>query len=167
MGIYPGGNIVKLTPSDLSATAYTEGDIIFAKNEIKNAVPSRGGCSLLRSVSVFAEGAIAEDNLAIMFFDNSTALGAAANDAGTDITADEFRTASCIGMLTMDGDSSSFAVGNGRLYGMNDSRQSSPLLLQASVGETSIWVAMVSHAGTLNLTDTDSITCTFGFEYLG
>ena len=165
--MYPAGKLIKLSPSDLSASAHTAGDVVFTKAELTNVVPSRGGCSLLRSVSVFAEGAIAEDNLAIMFFDNSTALGAAANDAGTDITADEFRTASCIGMLTMDGDSSSFAVGNGRLYGMNDSRQSSPLLLQASVGETSIWVAMVSHAGTLNLTDTDSITCTFGFEYLG
>ena len=44
---------------------------------------------------------------------------------------------------------------------------SSPLFVKAVDGETSIWVAMIQLAGTLDLVDTDSITLTFGFQYLG
>ena len=53
MGMYPGGNLVKLSPSDLVAAAYTAQDVIFAKAELKNVVPSRGGCSLLKSLVCF------------------------------------------------------------------------------------------------------------------
>ena len=64
-------------------------------------------------------------------------------------------------------------LGNGRLVSNTDPIQNSseygpsPLIVQAPSGGTSIWVAMIQHAGTLDLTDTDSITLTFGFEYLG
>ena len=172
MGIYPGGNIVKLTPSDLSATAYTEGDIIFAKNEIKNVVPSRGGCSLLYTITAFVEGATADDDLTLLFFDNSTDLGEPAADPASDITADEFRAASCIGMINFHGENSVVSVGNGLLYSNEpiqaaNSFGASPVFIKAAGGETSIWVAMIQHAGTLDLTDTDSITLTFGFQYLG
>ena len=69
--MYPGGNLIKLSPTDLSAAAYTEGDIIFAKAELKNAVPSRGGCSILRNVTAFVEGAVTADDLTLLFFDNN------------------------------------------------------------------------------------------------
>ena len=169
MGMYPGGNLIKLAPSDLNAAAYTEGDIIFAKAELKNAVSSRGGCSILRSVTAFVEGAAADDDLALLFFDNATDLGAAADAASTDITADEFRTASCIGGMEFNGGTQAYNVGNGLLYlsSLNGEDGSSPLLLKAAEGETSIWVAAINYAGTVDLTDTDSITLTFGFEYLG
>ena len=67
--MYPGGNLVKLSPSDLNASAYTEGDVIFAKAELKNAVPSRGGCSVLKTVTMYVEGAVAADDFALLFFD--------------------------------------------------------------------------------------------------
>ena len=165
--MYPGGNLVKLSPSDLVAAAYTEGDVIFAKAELKNAVSSRGGCSLLRTTTMFVEGAVVADNLTLLFFDNSTDLGEPAADPASDITADEFRTASCIGVIRWDGGLAT-AVGNGLLYSGTDSDFSaSPLFIKAADGETSIWVACIQSADTLDLTDTDSITCTFGFEYLG
>ena len=167
MGMYPGGNLIKLAPSDLNAAAYTEGDIIFAKAELKNAVSSRGGCSILRSVTAFVEGAAADDDLALLFFDNSTALGEPAADPASDITADEFRTASCIGAIRWDG-TNALSVANGLLYSGTDNDYSAePLFLKAADGETSIWVACIQWQGTLDLTDTDSITLTFGFEYLG
>jgi hypothetical protein len=172
MGMYPGGNIIKLTPSDLVAAAYTEGDIIFAKNELKNAVPSRGGCSLLYNVTMFVEGAIAADDLTMLFFDNSTDLGEPAADPMSDVTADEFRTASCIGMMNFNL-GQSVDLGNGRLASNAGPVQNSaeyagsPTFLKAASGETSIWVAMFQPAGTLDLTDTDSLSLTFGFKYLG
>ena len=169
MGMYPAGNIVKLSPSDLSADAHTAGDVVFAKHELKNAVPSRGGCSLLRTVTCFVEGAAADDDLALLFFDNSTDLGEPANDPSSDITADEFRAASCIGVVSLDQGYHGTVVANGVLYSNQSHEVSngSPLLLKAADGETSIWVACVQYNGTLDLTDTDSITCTFSFEYLG
>ena len=173
MGTYPAGNIVKLTPSDLSASAYTEGDIIFAKNEIKNAVRTNGGCSLLHTVTAFIEGYSTNDDLVLLFFDNSTDLGEPAADPASDITADEFRTASPIGMLNLNGGTSVTAIASGGLYSNNGVKQNSaeygaaPLFIKAAPGSSSIWVAMIQPAGTLDLTDTDSISLTFGFQYLG
>ena len=165
--MYPGGNLVKLSPSDLNAAAYTAGDVIFTKAELKSVVSTRGGCSLLRSITMFVEGAASDDDFTLLFFDNSTALGEPAADPASDITADEFRTASCIGMIKTDATVSSIEVANGRLYGTYDADFGANMLIKAADGETSIWVAMIQHAGTLDLTDTDSITLTFGFEYLG
>ena len=167
MGMYPGGNLVKISPTVLAA-AYTAGDVIFAKTEIKNAVPSRGGCSLLHGLTAFLENSASDDDLTFLFFDNDTTLGADAGDAGTDITGDEFRAASCIGMMQVVG-SLCPSIGNGRVLGngVNAGDTAAPLFVKAAEGKTSIWVACIQHAGTLDLVDTDSVTITFGFEYLG
>ena len=165
--MYPGGNLVKLSPSDLVATAYTAGDIIFAKAELENAVPSRGGCSLLVSVTAFVEGATSDDDFTLLFFDNSTDLGEPAGDPASDITADEFRAASCIGSIEFDQSSNSVAVGNGYLYtGGDEDGSQGPLFIKAADGQRSIWVAMIQQSETLDLIDTDSITLTFGFQFL-
>ena len=167
--MYPAGNLIKLAPSDLSASAHTAGDVVFTKAELKNAVPSRGGCSLLVGMSVFVEGAADDDDFTFMFFDNDTALGEPSNDPGSDITADEFRAASCIGSIRFDGTKST-AVGNGLLYNLDSGVTGggrTPVFVKSEAEKTSIWVACISHAGTLDLTDTDSMTLTFGFQYLG
>ena len=170
MGMYPGGNLIKLSPTDLVDSAYSAGDVVFGKHELKNAVPSRGGCSLLMSITAFIEGASTDDDLILLFFDNSTDLGAAVDAAGTDIRADEFRTASCIGAMQIDGGATSASdIGNGRVYvnSTNAGDTASPVFIKAAGGETSIWVACLQRAGTLDLVGTDSITLTFGFQYLG
>ena len=165
--MYPGGKLVKLSPTDLSASAYTEGDIIFAKHELAGAVRTNGGCSLLRSITIFVEGAVGNDDLTLLFFDNSTDLGEPAADPASDISADEFRTASCIGRLELDENVDAVQVANGRLYTAGDDDGSQgPIFIQAVPGSSSIWVACIQQGGTLDLTDTDSITCTFGFQYL-
>jgi hypothetical protein len=175
MGSFPGGNLIKLSPSDLTGVAHTSGDVIFAKAELKNAVPSRGGCSILMTVTMHVEGAVADDDLTLLFFDNSTDLGEPVADPSTDITADEFRTASCIGVMKFDGKDNSVNVGTGYLYSntisggtqISHTQAGSPIFIKAEEGKTSIWVACISHGGTLDLADDDSITCTFGFKYLG
>ena len=168
--MYPAGNLVKIAPT-VTGSAISAGDIVFVKNEIKNAVSSRGGCSLLHTITAFVEGAVSGDDLTLLFFDNSTALGAAINDPASDITADEFRTAACIGMININGDTSAIAAGNGRIYSNQPNPKAangfgaSPVFIKAAEGETSIWVAMIQPSGTLNMVDTDSMTLTFGFEY--
>ena len=71
--------------------------------------------------------------------------------------------------MKMDGTANAVNIGTGYFYTSNDADFSSnmPMLIKAAEGKTSIWVACIQYAGTLDLTDRDSITCTFGFEYLG
>ena len=117
---------------------------------------------------MFVEGAAADDDLILLFFDNSTDLGEPAADPSTDITADEFRAASCIGKLIFDGTSATNAVsvGNGLLYSNHGLDSHVPTFVKAVDGETSIWVAGFAFGGTLDLTDTNSLSLTFGFEYI-
>ena len=168
MGMYPAGNLVKISPT-VSGTAYTEGDIIFAKQEIKGAVPSRGGCSILHSVTMLVEGALVADEFTLLFFDNDTALGVAAASAMATVTYAQFQAASCIGSIEadMNGMSEIVAAGNTRLWRNSDEDSRSELFIKAAEGKTSIWVAMFQQTDTLDLVDTDSIDLTFGFKYLG
>ena len=169
MGMYPGGNIIRITPSDLTASAISNNDVVFAKNELKNAVGTRGGCSLLRTFTMFIEGAEAADDLILLFFDNSTDLGAATDAATSTISADEFRAAGCIGAMKFDG-GYAMDMGNGLLYTgdiIDSNFSQAPIIVQAADGGTSVWVACIQYGGTLHLTDTDSLTCTFGFQFLG
>jgi hypothetical protein len=167
-----GGALVKLSPT-VSGTAYTEGDIIFTKQELENAVATRGGLSLLTTVTAFVEGAVTNDDLVLLFFDNATALGAVGAEPMTDVTAAEFIAASCIGKIGLNGGTSSIlcSAGAGRIYSnssMNDASSYGgvPILIKAADTKTSIWVAMIQPAGTLDLVDTDSIALTFGFQYI-
>ena len=51
MGMYPGGNLIKLSPT-VATAAYGAADVIFDKQELKGIVPSRGGSSLLYNISI-------------------------------------------------------------------------------------------------------------------
>ena len=132
--MYPGGNLVKLSPSDLNASAYTEGDVIFAKHELKNVVASRGGCSILQHITMYVEGAEAADNFVLLFFDNDTDLGEPAADPASDITGSEFKAASCIGMVDFDGGISSRNVGSGFLYSTNHNDGPQNVFVKATFG---------------------------------
>ena len=67
MGMYPAGNIIKVSPT-MDTSAYGAADLLFDKQEIANCVPSRGGVSLLRNISLHAD--ITTDvDIVVMFFD--------------------------------------------------------------------------------------------------
>ena len=51
MGAYPGGNIIRVTPT-LSTDAYAQNDVLTNATEIPNAVSSRGGVSKLINISI-------------------------------------------------------------------------------------------------------------------
>ena len=170
MGMYPAGIILKpSTPVDTSA--YSAGDLLFDKVEIKNAVPSRGGCSKLVSLTMYNEAGEDAEDLLVMFFDNSTAIGADANEAATEITDAEFKASGFIGSCMLNGGEVGYSVGNGFVYtlpGDSDKGHGLPMLVQAKGDSTSIWVAVIVDGGTpVYSTAADGCKMTFGFEYLG
>ena len=170
MGMYPGGILIKpSTPVDTAA--YAAGDLLFDKVELKNAVPSRGGTSKLISLSMYNEDGIEAEDFIVLFFDNSTSLGADANEAATEITDAEFKAAGFIGSCYLGGGDVGHSVGNGyilNLPGDNDKGETLPMLVQADKGSTSIWVAVIVKTDTPDYaTAADGCKMTFGFEYLG
>ena len=170
MGMYPGGTILK--PSiTVDTSAYSAGDLLFDKVELKNAVPSRGGCSKLVSLSMYNEDGVAAEDFLVMFFDNSTAIGADANEAATEITDAEFKASGFIGSCMLNGGEVGYSVGNGFVYtlpGDSDKGHGLPMLVQAKGDSTSIWVAVIVDGGTpVYSTAADGCKMTFGFEYLG
>ena len=168
MGMYPAGNIIKVSPTISAPTnAFGAADLIFDKQEIKNVVPSRGGCSILQNISLYVNPT-SDIDIGILFFDNSTSIGASENDALTSISDGEFQAAGCIGSLSLDGGAGSIHIGNGRVY--NPSRSSGnsglPILLKAAEGETSIWFIAVTTSGTPTYA-ANGLDFTFNVQYLG
>ena len=170
MGTFPGGILIKPTTT-VDTSAYSAGDLMFDKVELKNAVNSRGGASKLISINAYHEAPAAAEDFTVLFFDNSTSLGAAANAAATDISDAEFKAAGFIGLVSIDGGLNGEGVGNGRAYtasGSNDRNLGLPLLIQAADGKTSIWVAVIVKTDTPDFSSADTgWQMSFGFEFLG
>ena len=165
--MYPGGNVIKVSPT-IDTSAYGAADLVFDKQEIKNIVPSRGGSSILVSMSIYAS-TTTDTNLGILFFDNSTSIGAAANEAITNVSDAEFQAAGFIGAVELDGAESAINVGNGLIYfaGTNNSSNAGfPTLLKAADGETSLWFVAVTMGGTPTYS-ANGLDFTFNVQYLG
>ena len=170
MGMYPGVKIIQ--PSiTVDTSAYAAGDLLFDKVELKNAVSSRGGCSKLINLSMYNEDGVENEDFLVMFFNNSTSLGANANDAATEITDAEFKASGFIGSCFLNGGEVGHSVGNGFILnapGNSDKGGNLPLLVQAAEGETSIWFAVIVETDTPDYaTAANGCKMTFGFEYLG
>ena len=169
MGMYPGGNIIKVVPT-MDTSAYGAADLLFDKQEIKNAVPSRGGCSIIQNISLYAD--IATDvDMGVLVFDNSTGIGANANDALTEITDAEFQAAGFIGGVFFDKGEQRIEVGNGVVYTSPGGQGAAsghglPLLVKAAEGKTSLWFVAITHGGTPTY-DANSLSFTFNVQYLG
>ena len=120
---------------------------------------------------MYNEDGVAAEDFLVLFFDNSTSLGADANEATSEITDAEFKASGFIGSCFLDGGESGHNVGNGRalsLPGNSDKGANLPRLVQAASGETSIWVAVIVITDTPDYaTAADGCKMTFGFEYLG
>tara|TARA_Y100001963_G_scaffold117143_1_gene162955 strand:- start:72 stop:572 length:501 start_codon:yes stop_codon:yes gene_type:complete len=166
MGTFPGGNVIRVKPT-LDTSAYSAADLLFDKVEIPNFASSRGGASELVSISIHYDGSTDVD-LTLMFFQNSTSLGANANDAASDISDSEFRAAAFQGAVYMEYGGASVTCGSGRIYIANsntDNIMGLPLVLQAGEGSRSIWFAVIN-TGTPTYA-ADSLEFTFNVKYLG
>ena len=81
MGMYPGGNIIRIEPT-LSTDAYAANDVMWDATEIPNAVSSRGSVSKLLSVSVLIDNPNDTD-IDLVFMLVQTNLGTINDVAGS------------------------------------------------------------------------------------
>ena len=165
MGMYPGGKIVRVTPT-LSTDAYAGGDVLFNSVAIPNAVSNRGGVSKLTGMFILNQNVTVID-ATFLFSENSLTLGtinATANISDADIEAGNI-----IGKVNLDGDQSGTAhLDNAKLYNAAYNaavEHSVPQLLQAAAGSTSVYVAGIITSGTPTLA-ADDIDLIFHIEYL-
>ena len=168
MGNYPGGNVIKITPA-VETDAYGANDLVCIKTDIPNIVPSRGGVSLIRNITIYQD-VVTDVDYAVLLFDNDTGIGAAINGATSGISDAEFKAAGCIGGMPFDGIGGE-NVGNGRfLYGQSQSAYqglNQPLLVKAAGGKTSLWFVVMTVGTGITFEATDGLQITFNVEYIG
>ena len=168
--MYPGGNVIKVKPAVEASTAYGANDLVCIKTEIPNIVASRGGASLIRNVTLYQD-VTTDVDYAVLFFDNSTGIGAAINEATSNISDAEFKAAGCIGGVSFDGAAGGDNVGTGRfLYSQSNTVYAgltSPLLVKAADGETSLWFVVITVGTGVTYGTTDGLQLTFNVEYIG
>ena len=165
MGMYPGGKIVRVTPT-LSTDAYGDGDVLFNSVEIPNAVSNRGGISKLTGMFILSQNTTAIDAYFI-FSENSLTLGTI--NATANISDADLEAGNITGSAHLDGSESSTShIDNGRLFNVAynaSDEQFAPQLLQAAEGSTSVYVACIITGGTPTLA-ADDIDLIFHIEYL-
>ena len=166
MGTYPGGNIIRVTPT-LHAAASTDNDVLFQTTEIPNVVSSRGGVSKLVSVNYTCKQALAL-NIDVIIMGVSTdfndgTLGNALNISDSDLVA-------CKPLAFLFWDKAPIVLNGNEGYqysGSGSEKQPSfPYLLQAEGGSTSVYFTAIDRDGGDTFVDGD-LTFTFGVEYLG
>jgi hypothetical protein len=174
MGMYPGGNVIRVTPT-LSTSAYTAHDVLFDATAIPNVVASRGGISKLINITIHTD-LTTDFDLDLVFMETQTNLGTINEDAGsgslwTDALA---RASKILGVVN-------FNMGNGIVDLVNNEIvtytgnatgtdgevfNQLPMLLKAEDGETSVYVAgMIRGAGPTF--GADDLQFIFHVEYLG
>jgi len=169
MGTYPGGNIIRVTPTVIEDSAYADGDVLFVATEIPNAVSYRGGVSKLYATYLIDEDSQAT-KLHLIFTQKATDFGTI--DATANVSYDNVVASNFLGILKVDdnaqtaGDLDNFTVKESQsLSGPNDGFR--PIILQAEGGSTSVYVQAVIYDGTPTFTNTDSLQLVFHIEYLG
>ena len=171
MGTYPGGNLVRVTPTVVVGQT-ADNDVMFNATEIPNAVSSRGGCSKLTNITIIENDAEQVD-MDLFFMQVQTNFGTA--DAASDITDANLQAAKVIGAIGIDWSeiSTTFAQdsGSASIHNTSDTESAQgrlPLLVQAAGGSTSIYfTAIVRDSNNADYAATDDLEFVFHFEYLG
>ena len=170
MGMYPGGSIIRVTPT-LSTDAYANNDVMWDATEIPNAVSSRGGVSKLISLSVLIDNPNDVD-IELVFMQVQTNLGTINDVAGsgslwTDALA---KAAKVIGTVQLNMNNGDTNLVNNKVVTYTGTAEAVfdqlPMLLQAEGGSTSIYVAGMNRAGTQTF-GADDIQLILHVEYLG
>ena len=171
MGTFPGGNIIRVTPT-LSTDAYAEGDVLFAATEIPNAVSNRGGTSFLVGMTVVDYGDVADSDIFYTFAEKNTDLGTV--NATADISDADFKASKPIGFLLQDADqgTSGAYIDNARMHsiftgkGASDGGPGTHFMLKADEGSTSVYVSGVLKSSTTPTYAADGMQLIFHIKYL-
>ena len=170
MGMYPGGNVISVTPT-LDTSAYADGDVLFTGTEIPNAVSSRGGVSKLVNFYLSDSKDVADSDIYIILTTGSTVLGSL--NATANISAANWKTNKPLGFFKIDADQAGTEenIDNVRFFGplpssgINESAFA-PILLQAAGGSTSVYAHGILYSATTPQYDADSFELIFHVEYL-
>ena len=163
--------IITVTPTMNTGVAYAAADVLFNPVEIPNAVRGGAGCSLFRSVSIFNQDDTVLD-IDLIFMSVSKDLGTI-NDvvgSGSKWSNALAEAALICGVVRCDASDGNTDLINNQLWTMsgatgNAANHHLPLMLQANVGSTSVFVAGVLRDGTPTFTAADDIDLILHIQY--
>ena len=171
MGMYPGGNIIRVTPT-MSEDAYADADVLFVETEIPNAVSNRGGVSKLLSAFLIDSKDINDTDALFLFSEKKTTTIGTINETAN-ISADNLVANDVIGILKLDQNeaTSSADIDNAKIHSLFSYAGAqdgvAPLMmLKAAENSTSVYVSGVLTSATTPTYDADSFQLIFHIEYL-
>ena len=170
MGLYPGGNIIRVTPT-LDTNAYAADDVLFNPTKIPGAVSNRGGVSLLKAMYVLDQADIADSDIKFIFTEGSTDLGtinATANISDADLKANNICS---YAFLDASEAGTGATIDNSRIYPVFPSSGSGEtggpeVMLKAADGSTDVYVSAVLTSSTTPTYAASDLQLIFNIIYL-
>jgi len=167
MGMYPGGNIVRVTPTVIAGTTHVD-DVTFVTTEIPNAVSSRGGVSILHSIGI-VDYDKEEHDFDLIFMKNNVSMGAAGSAPSWDDA--DIASSEIISVIDVDWSVAKVDVGHASICyfsgtNRNATTQQMPMMVQAAGGSTSIYFSAITRAES-DYAGTGNLEFIFQFRYLG
>jgi len=168
MGTYPGGNIVRVTPTVVAGTTHAD-DVAIATTAIPNAVANRGGVSLIHNIFVHDQD-VENHDIDIVFLKSNVSLGTI-NSA---VTADDDEMKdNLLGAIRLDHNENTIALASVSSIASfkqieSDSEFGSPFpfMIQAGSGSTDVYFSLIARQEA-DWAATDDLTLIFHIQYLG
>jgi len=165
---FPGGNIVRVTPTvvETSGDAVAD-DLLFDTTEIPGAVSNRGGTSLLVAVGIIDYDKENHD-MDIVFMRNNVSMGTI--DAGPSWTDANIVSAELIGGIDVDWDVAKVNVAAAEMAffsgtNRNANTQQLPMMLQAKAGSRSVYFGGIAR-DTIDYAASTNLEFIFHIQYL-
>jgi len=172
MGSFPGGTVVRVTPT-LSTSTYASGDLLFVATKIPGAVSNRGGVSKLKAMFVLdsSDNSDADNDIFFVFQEKEGTAAGSINEP-VNISSANLVENKVLGNAMMNAGHSGTAgsIVNSRIFyafpAAGDGESSVPnLMLKADAGSTDVYVWAYLSGGTPDYA-ADSLELIFHIEYL-
>ena len=151
--------VIDVTPT-LDTSEYADGDVLFNKVEIPNAVLGTGGCSKLVGLTCNSKKA-ADTNIVVFLMTNDQSVGAA--NAAMNVSASDGAAAGFLGFVDLS--DTGYDMGDFNLHQMADtnSDKDMKMLLQAAKDSTSVY--FFAKTTTVQTYAADDLTFRFHIQY--
>ena len=165
---YSKYTVIRVTPT-LSTDAYAQGDVLFVATEIPNAVLGNGGASKLTAMYILNQNTTDVD-IDFIFSENSAVFGTI--NATADIADSTIEAANVTVFLHLDaGESWTSHIDTSEMkrVGVSDAGGdstllTSPILIQAAAGSTSVYVVGILTGSATPTYAADDIDLIFHIE---
>ena len=159
-------DIIRVTPTVDSGTAYSAGDVLFNPTEIPNAVMGNGGCSKLIGVTIIDQDDNTHMDIDLIFMTVSKNLGTL-NDV-VDITDANLELARILGVVKIDSSDNEVDLAGSKVYTFSSASGNAaahplPMILEAADDSTSVYVAAISQV-TPNFAAADDLDLVFHIQ---